>query len=136
MVKRGHVAKLTVLLGIFETKLSSCQFYTSLIMNNKILIKKVSGDTVFFDEQKLRDSLTRSGAGDEETIAVLRQVRSKLYKGIKTKDIYKIAFSLLSKKKRPAASRYKLKKAIFELGPTGFPFEKYIGSYSDRRASR
>jgi hypothetical protein len=127
MVKRGHVAKLTALLGIFETKLSSCQFYTSPIMNNKILIKKVSGDTVFFDEQKLRDSLTRSVAGDEETIAVLRQVKSKLYKGIKTKDIYKIAFSLLSKKKQPAASRYKLKKAIFELGPTGFPFEKYIG---------
>src|SRR5690606_11548449 len=31
------------------------------------------------------------------------------------------------KKKKYAASRYKLKKAIMELGPTGFPFEYFVG---------
>jgi hypothetical protein len=97
------------------------------MFDNKILVTKMSGETALFDEQKLRQSLTRSGAGEEEIATILRQVKSKLYEGIKTREIYKIAFSLLSKKMRPAASRYKLKRAIFELGPTGFPFEKYIG---------
>ena len=33
---------------------------------------------------------------------------------------------LLKKKKSYLASKYKLKKAIYELGPTGFPFERFI----------
>lgn len=49
-----------------------------------------------------------------------------LYPGITTKEIYKKAFSLLRKTSRPYAAKYKLKKAIMELGPTGFPFEKYL----------
>ncbi len=87
----------------------------------------MSGETALFDEQKLRQSLTRSGAGEAEIQAILKQVKSRLYEGIKTKTIYKIAFSLLRKRSKPVASRYKLKRAIFELGPTGFPFEIYIG---------
>jgi hypothetical protein len=97
------------------------------MQENKISVTKMSGERALFDEQKLRQSLIGSGAGQAESDAIIQQVRAKLYEGIKTKSIYKIAFSLLSKKQRPAASRYKLKKAIFELGPTGFPFEKYIG---------
>ena len=31
---------------------------------------------------------------------------------------------------RPFAYRYLLKKAIFDLGPTGFPFEQLIGRVS------
>jgi hypothetical protein len=34
----------------------------------------------------------------------------------------------LKKHKSIHASKYKLKKAIYELGPTGFPFENFIGS--------
>lgn len=45
-----------------------------------------------------------------------------------TAHIYKRAFSLLSKTERTAASRYSLKRAILELGPSGFPFEDYIAS--------
>jgi hypothetical protein len=97
------------------------------MQENKISVTKMSGERALFDEQKLRQSLIGSGAGQAESDAIIQQVRAKLYEGIKTNIIYKIAFSLLSKKQRPAASRYKLKKAIFELGPTGFPFEKYIG---------
>jgi len=55
-------------------------------------------------------------------------MKSELKDGITTKEIYKMAFSLLRKSSRPSAARYKLKKAIYELGPSGFPFEKYIGA--------
>ncbi|MBC6491566.1 ATP cone domain-containing protein [Flavihumibacter stibioxidans] len=93
----------------------------------KIFVTKMSGEMAEFDEQKLRNSLMRSGAAEKEVETIIDQVNASLFEGMSTRAIYKIAFSLLRKKSRPAASRYKLKKAIFELGPTGFPFEKYIG---------
>lgn len=43
-----------------------------------------------------------------------------------THMIYKTAYALLKKSSRPVAGRYRLKQAIFELGPSGFPFEQYI----------
>ncbi|MEX2589052.1 MAG: restriction endonuclease, partial [Chitinophagales bacterium] len=36
-------------------------------------------------------------------------------------------FALLRKSSRPTAARYKLKKAIMELGPSGYPFERFVG---------
>jgi hypothetical protein len=35
---------------------------------------------------------------------------------------------LLRRKKPVFASKYKLKKAIYELGPTGFPFERFLSA--------
>ena len=35
---------------------------------------------------------------------------------------------MLKKQKSVFASKYKLKKAIYELGPTGFPFERFIAA--------
>src|SRR3546814_107902 len=34
---------------------------------------------------------------------------------------------MLKDKSRVSASKYKLKKALMELGPSGFPFEKLVG---------
>lgn len=70
--------------------------------------------------------ILRSGA-DKKTIAqIIDIVRDELYQGISTKEIYNRAYALLKKSKSIYASKYKLKKAIYELGPTGFPFEKFI----------
>lgn len=94
----------------------------------EIEIIKYNGERVKFSLKKLRDSLNRTGA-DENTIEqVINKVRDELYQGITTKEIYNRAFSLLKKKKRYLASKYKLKKAIYELGPTGFPFERFVGA--------
>lgn len=91
-------------------------------------ITKATGEKVRFSISKLRGSLSRSGA-DKETISrIIDVVRDELYQGISTKEIYNRAFSLLKKKKSVFASKYKLKKAIYELGPTGFPFERFIGA--------
>ena len=43
-----------------------------------------------------------------------------------TKKIYQMAFNMLKGKSRVSASKYKLKKALMELGPSGFPFEKLV----------
>ncbi len=91
-----------------------------------LYVTKMSGERSLFNEEKLRNSLRRSKA-DENTInQIVGDVKSGLYDSIPTHEIYKSAFSMLRKKAAPSASRYKLKRALFELGPTGFPFEKYV----------
>jgi hypothetical protein len=92
----------------------------------KISVTKASGLSAPFERQKLINSLKRSGADDETTRTVLVEVESRLYEGITTKEIYKIAFDLLRKTTKDIAARYKLKRAIMELGPSGFPFEIYV----------
>ena len=95
---------------------------------DKISIVKSSGEVVQFSLTKLKKSLKRTGADDEVVASILETVQDELYQGITTKEIYNRAFALLKKKKNVFASKYKLKKAIYELGPTGFPFEHFIGA--------
>lgn len=94
--------------------------------NFKII--KSSGERVDFSVSKLRNSLYKSGADELTVDTIINVVRDELYQGISTKEIYNRAFALLKKKQSVFASKYKLKKAIYELGPTGFPFEKFIGA--------
>jgi len=98
-------------------------------MKNKNLdITKSSGEKVKFSLDKLRNSLKRTGANKEIVDQIIDRVRDELYQGISTREIYNRAFALLKKKKSYLASKYKLKKAIYELGPTGFPFENFISA--------
>ena len=98
-------------------------------MNKKeLIITKASGILVPFSSQKLTKSLRKAGVNKNTIDYVVSEVEKELYPGITTKKIYKKAFSLLkSKQLRPVGARYKLKQAIMELGPSGFPFERYIG---------
>lgn len=94
----------------------------------KLKIIKSSGDQVGFSAEKVATSLQRSGADPALIQEILKNIEHELHPGTSTKEIYKRAFSLLKNKNRLLASRYKLKKAIYELGPTGFPFEKFIAA--------
>lgn len=96
--------------------------------NEDFFIVKASGDKVLFSEDKLRASLKRSGADSKLVSQILSLVKEELYDGITTKELYNRAFGYLRRKKPVYASKYKLKKAIYELGPTGFPFERFIGA--------
>ncbi len=95
---------------------------------NNIELIKSSGKRVRFSIEKLKASLRNSGADTVTIDKITNTVRDELYQGISTKEIYNRAFAMLKKKKLEYASKYKLKKAIYELGPTGFPFEKFIGA--------
>jgi hypothetical protein len=96
--------------------------------NKSINIIKSSGETVKFSLEKLQNSLKRTGAEKAIVDTIITTVVEELYPGITTKEIYNRAFALLKKKERYLASKYKLKKAIYELGPTGFPFERFVGA--------
>ena len=96
--------------------------------NESFDIVKASGEKVKFSVDKLRKSLNRTGAEKPIVDQIIDRVRDELYQGISTKEIYNRAFSLLKKKRSYLASKYKLKNAIYELGPTGFPFERFVGA--------
>ena len=89
-------------------------------------VLKADGGHEYFKVEKLRRSLRRAGASNAEILSITETVASKLYDGIKTQEIYRIAFELLRAQEQPAAARYSLRRALFGLGPTGFPFERYL----------
>lgn len=96
-------------------------------MARNIKVMKVSGDMEPFSRKKLMHSLERSGANPAAVDAIVREVEAKLFDGISSKMIYDLSFSLLRKRELGIAARYKLKKAMMELGPTGYPFEYFVG---------
>ena len=98
------------------------------MQSQEILVKKSNGDLVPFSEEKLANSLKRSGASEEIIQKVLSEVKNKLFTGIHTRFIYKMALKTLKNFKGTHTGRYKLKVAIMEIGPSGFPFEKFIGA--------
>lgn len=96
-------------------------------MNKSVLIKKYSGEYEAFDVNKLINSLRRSRADEDIIQDIARKVQEQIEEGMTTKKIYQLAFKMLKRKSRVSASKYKLKKALMELGPSGFPFEKLVG---------
>ncbi len=89
-------------------------------------IAKYSNEQKVFSVKKLNKSLRKAGA-DIKLAKTITQEVGKTRSISSTKDIHNYAFRYLKKKDRSAAARYNLKRAITELGPTGFPFEKFIG---------
>ena len=94
---------------------------------NNTVIRKASGEIEPYDEAKLMQSLRRAGAEERLVEEVAADLRDWLFDGVSTRKMYARAFSLLRRKNRMSALRYRLKKSIFELGPTGYPFERLVG---------
>jgi hypothetical protein len=92
-----------------------------------IKITKADGTVEFFKLEKLRRSLRKSGAQPNEVNHVIAELTPTLRDGISTQEIYRNAFHLLRNSNSPGAARYSLRRAVFSLGPTGFPFEKFLG---------
>jgi hypothetical protein len=89
-------------------------------------VRKADGTVEPFRESKLRSSLTRSGASSSTINEVIREIAPAVERGVSTDAIYKKALALLKHDEPSIASRYSLKRAVFDLGPTGFPFEDFI----------
>lgn len=89
-------------------------------------VKKHSGELVEFNPNSLKFSLTRSGASNADVEKVFKELQPQLYDGISTRELYELAFKHLKNVRNTFAARYSLKKAIRDLGPEGFYFEKWI----------
>jgi hypothetical protein len=98
----------------------------------EMYVVKGNGEKVVFDLSKLKRALASSGAGEQEQERIAKIVSSRIYNGITTKKIYQMAFDLLKRKSHRIAGRYRLKSAIMELGPTGYPFEIFVGKILEK----
>lgn len=98
-----------------------------------IFVIKADGKKELFDEKKLEQSLKKAGASSKVVQDIIKHVRGHLKQDITTHHIYKHAFELLDKEEKPIAIKYSLKKAISELGPSGFPFEDFVAEIFRQR---
>ena len=98
-------------------------------------IKKADGTEEPFDITKLQHSLHRAGASQDVTSDIAQKMEAIIIDGMTTEQIYRGAFALLRKKEKASATggqavaaKYSLKRAVFNLGPSGFPFEDFIAA--------
>ncbi len=93
-----------------------------------MLISKLDGTLEEFSPEKLTASLEKSGATPAVAAEVLAHIEKELRDGVTTSHIYNHALKLLQKKAHhPTAARYSLRRAVLELGPSGYPFEQLLG---------
>ncbi len=90
------------------------------------LVVKANGKHEVFDAEKLRASLLKAGATPESVEMIISHVVSELRDGMTTSEIYANAFGILHEGAKKIARRYSLRRAVMELGPSGFPFEDFI----------
>lgn len=91
-----------------------------------IYVVKADGKRELFDQSKLEISLKKAGAGGKVVEQIIEHIKAHLGTDTTTREIYKHAFELLHKDEKPIAIKYSLKRAIQDLGPSGFPFEDFV----------
>ncbi len=94
--------------------------------SDELRVIKASGKEETFNRQKLLRSLTQSGASEETAEEVIRQILPHITPHMSTRKLYHLAYKRLRRLNHSSSLRYSLKKAIFKLGPTGYPFEQYF----------
>lgn len=93
----------------------------------ELMVIKKSGEEVAYDEEKIRRSMIRVGVPENLQPEVLSHLKAKIENGkITTDSIFKHILEYLEPRDRKSSLRFNLRQAIFDLGPTGFPFEKYL----------
>jgi len=93
-----------------------------------VLITKANGEKENFEPEKLRASLMHSGASEESINTILSHVLPELHDDMTTGEIYRHAYSILQGISKPIARSYSLRRAVMDLGPSGFPFEDFIAA--------
>ena len=88
-------------------------------------IIKASGEKENFSKRKLYLTMREAGASKKLINETVNLVKSKIKQNTTSEEILNLALKNL-KKEPGVAERYNLKRAIMDLGPTGFPFEEYI----------
>lgn len=94
----------------------------------EIRVTKRSGEEVVFDDSRVIRSMERVGVAPELFDRVLAHIKEKVQADntITTDEIFYHIREFLVKKDKRSALKFNLRQAIFDLGPTGFPFEKFL----------
>ena len=87
---------------------------------------KASGKKEEFKPNKILSTLLRAGASRKLASEIVKEVQRKIRDGVTTREILDIALGSLKNKNPEIGAIYDLKRAVMNLGPTGFPFEKFF----------
>src|SRR4051812_13447102 len=104
----------------------TAQVEKKIVEGQLINIVKANGQHEAFDDEKLRFSLIHSGASADAAEEVIKHVVREVKDGSTTHEIYHHAFSVLAGLNKKVARSYSLRRAVMDLGPSGFPFEKFV----------
>jgi hypothetical protein len=88
---------------------------------------KASGRKEKFRPNKIYQSLKRAGASNQIAKKVSNEIKENAYNNIPTEKILNLALQEL-KNYPNACAKYNLKHSIMQLGPAGYPFEKYFAA--------
>lgn len=97
-------------------------------MPKSLYVINLAGEKEPFSPQKVYHSAQRAGASKNLARRIAVIVSKEVYPGVKTATIFKRIRALLKQEVPSAALKFSLKEALRKLGPSGFPFEKYVGS--------
>lgn len=95
-------------------------------MQKKLYIINSLGKEEPFSWQKIYNAAERVGAPKALAKEIATIIEKEAYPGITTKEIFQRVEQILSKEYPRGRIRFRLKEAMRRLGPSGFPFEKYI----------
>jgi hypothetical protein len=92
------------------------------------MLKVIKGDgsQEKFSEKKFHRALKGAGVSQPHIEDVTERIKKKFSKPVRTYTLYKTTFDILKELEPAEAGRYSLKKALQDMGPTGFPFEKLV----------
>lgn len=97
-------------------------------MTKSIKVKNLRGELEPFSAKKVYQSARNAGADSAVAKKITEKIKENIYPNIRTEKIFKEIRVLLKGKDYQTYLKFNLKRAIKKLGPTGFPFEKYIQS--------
>ncbi len=89
-------------------------------------IKKSTGETVFFSEDKLCESIVRAGASKSQAEKICKVVNQKIQPGMTTSFVFRDTLRHLVREDVDIAVKYSIKRGVNALGPDGFLFEKFL----------
>lgn len=93
-----------------------------------MIITKASGEKEAFNRKKYEQSLGKVGLTVPEAKQVATAVYQDLYPEINSEKIFLKTQTILKSKDRLFAAKYGLKRAIMNLGPSGYFFERYMAA--------
>ncbi len=89
-------------------------------------IIKSDGSKEPYDEEKIKSSIIKAGSSPDIAAETVKIINKKVKDNMSTDEIYNKALNSLRVLEPGIALKYSLKKAIMDMGPEGFAFEKYI----------
>lgn len=99
-------------------------------------IIKASGRPEPFSKNKLYQSIQHTGLSPKACKSITEKIANELNEGFKTRDIYHKALHLVKESSQVAAVQYSLKRALFDLGPSGHNFELFVSKYFEAKGHK